>query len=36
MIAQVQGRLLAKELDRAVVMTGGGVAYEMQIPLGVY
>jgi Holliday junction DNA helicase RuvA len=35
-IAQVQGRLLSKELDRAVVMTGGGVAYEMHIPLGVY
>jgi holliday junction DNA helicase RuvA len=35
-IAQVHGRLLSKELDRAVVMTGGGVAYEMAIPLGVY
>jgi Holliday junction DNA helicase RuvA len=35
-IAQVHGRLLAKELDRAVVMTSGGVAYEMAIPLGVY
>ena len=36
MIAQVQGRLLAKELERAVVLTAGGVAYEMAIPLGVY
>ena len=36
MIAQVRGKLVAKELDRAVVMTAGGVAYEMAIPLGVY
>ena len=36
MIAQVNGTLLAKELDRVEVMTAGGVAYELSIPLGVY
>ena len=36
MIAQVAGSLLAKELDRVTVMTAGGVAYELAIPLGVY
>ena len=36
MIAQVTGTLLGKELDRAEVMTAGGVAYELSIPLGVY
>ena len=36
MIAQVSGTLLAKELDRVEVMTSGGVAYELAIPLGVY
>lgn len=36
MIAQVTGRLLGKELDRVEVMTAGGVAYELAIPLGVY
>lgn len=36
MIVQVSGTLLAKELDRVEVMTEGGVAYEMQIPLSVY
>jgi Holliday junction DNA helicase RuvA len=35
-IVQVAGTLLAKELDRLEVMTQGGVAYEMQIPLSVY
>jgi len=36
MIAQVSGTLLNKELDRVEVMTAGGVAYELSIPLGVY
>ena len=36
MISQVSGTLIAKELDRVDVMTTGGVAYEMAIPLGVY
>jgi holliday junction DNA helicase RuvA len=35
-IAQVTGKLLGKELDRVEVMTAGGVAYELAIPLGVY
>ena len=36
MIAQIAGRLLAKDLDRVEVMTTGGVGYEVAIPLGVY
>lgn len=36
MIAQVSGTLIAKELDRVEVMTNGGIAYELSIPLGVY
>ena len=36
MIAQVSGTLLTRELDRVEVMTAGGVAYELAIPLGVY
>lgn len=36
MIAQVSGTLITKELDRVDVMTAGGVAYELSIPLGVY
>jgi Holliday junction DNA helicase RuvA len=35
-IAQVTGTLLAKELDHVEIMTAGGVAYELAIPLGVY
>jgi Holliday junction DNA helicase RuvA len=35
-IAHVSGTLLNKELDRVEVMTAGGVAYELSIPLGVY
>jgi len=35
-IAHVSGTLLSKELDRVEVMTAGGVAYELLIPLGVY
>ncbi|MEX2179148.1 MAG: Holliday junction branch migration protein RuvA [Gemmatimonadaceae bacterium] len=36
MIAQVVGTLLSKELDHVELMTAGGVAYELTIPLGVY
>jgi holliday junction DNA helicase RuvA len=35
-IAQVTGTLLAKSLDRVEVMTSGGVAYELTIPLSAY
>jgi Holliday junction DNA helicase RuvA len=35
-IAQIAGRLLAKDLDRVEVMTTGGVGYELAIPLSVY
>lgn len=36
MISHVSGTLLAKGLDRAEIMTAGGVAYELMVPLGVY
>ncbi|HUO51820.1 MAG TPA: Holliday junction branch migration protein RuvA [Gemmatimonadaceae bacterium] len=36
MISQVRGTLIAKELDRAEVLTEGGVAYELVIPLGAF
>jgi Holliday junction DNA helicase RuvA len=36
MIAQVTGTLVSKDLDRVEVMTAGGVAYELAIPLGVF
>ena len=35
MIAQVSGRLAAKQADRVVVQTAGGVGYEIVVPLGV-
>jgi len=35
-IAHVSGTLLSKDLDRVEVMTAGGVAYELAIPLGVF
>jgi Holliday junction DNA helicase RuvA len=35
-ISQVTGTLLGKELARVELMTAGGVAYELTIPLGVY
>src|SRR5438034_4694809 len=35
MIAQVSGRLAAKQADRVVVQTAGGVGYEIAVPLGV-
>ena len=36
MISQIIGTVLVKELDRVELMTAGGVAYELTIPLGVY
>lgn len=36
MIAQVSGTLVSRELDRVEIMTSGGVAYELAIPLSVY
>jgi Holliday junction DNA helicase RuvA len=35
-IAQVTGTLLSKALDRVELMTSGGVAYELTIPLSAY
>ena len=36
MIVQVAGTLLSKELDRVEIMTEGGVAYELAVPLNAY
>jgi Holliday junction DNA helicase RuvA len=36
MIAQVTGRVTHKDLDRVEIMTSGGVAYELSIPLAVF
>lgn len=36
MISLVAGTLIGKELDRAEVLTAGGVGYELAIPLGTY
>ncbi|CAN5172964.1 Holliday junction branch migration protein RuvA [soil metagenome] len=36
MIVQVAGTLITKELDRVEIMTGGGVAYELAVPLNAY
>jgi Holliday junction DNA helicase RuvA len=36
MISQLKGTLIAKELDRVEILTDGGVAYELMIPLGAY
>ena len=36
MIARVEGKLVAKDLDSLEVMTNGGVAYELTIPLSVF
>lgn len=36
MIVQVAGRIVARDLDRVEIMTSGGVAYELLIPLNVY
>jgi len=35
-ISQISGTLLQKEINHVVLMTAGGVAYGMTIPLGVY
>ncbi|HEX7118048.1 MAG TPA: Holliday junction branch migration protein RuvA [Longimicrobiales bacterium] len=36
MISRIQGILLHRSMDRVEVMTPGGVAYEMEVPLSVY
>ena len=36
MIVQVAGTLITKELDRVEIMTTGGVAYELAVPLNAY
>lgn len=36
MISRIRGKLLTREPDRVEVMTGGGVAYEVEIPLSVF
>jgi Holliday junction DNA helicase RuvA len=36
MIAQIRGKLVARDLDRVEVLTGGGVGYVLAIPLSVY
>lgn len=36
MIVQVAGTLITKELDRVEIMTEGGVAYELAVPLNAY
>ncbi len=36
MISRIRGTLLAREMDRVEVMTTGGVAYELFIPLPVF
>ena len=36
MIVQDHGKVVAKDLDRVELMTSGGVAYELLIPLNVY
>jgi len=35
MIAQVAGRLAAKQADRVLILTAAGVGYEIVVPLGV-
>ena len=36
MISRVEGTLVAKDLDSLEVMTGGGVGYDVTIPLSVF
>jgi len=36
MISHIEGKLIVKDIDRVEVMTAGGVAYELSIPLGVF
>jgi Holliday junction DNA helicase RuvA len=35
-IAQLRGKLVAKDLDRVEIMTQGGTGYELAVPLSVY
>jgi Holliday junction DNA helicase RuvA len=35
-ISRIRGRLIRRELGTAEVMTAGGVAYEIEVPLSVY
>jgi holliday junction DNA helicase RuvA len=36
MISRITGTLMAKELDHVEIMTSGGVAYELSVPLSVF
>ena len=36
MISQLTGKLLVKELDHLEILTSGGVAYELAVPLGTF
>lgn len=36
MISRVRGRLVRRDIGSVEIMTGGGVAYELEIPLGVF
>jgi holliday junction DNA helicase RuvA len=36
LISQLTGKLVTKDIDHVEVMTAGGVAYELQIPLSVF
>ncbi|HZO17673.1 MAG TPA: Holliday junction branch migration protein RuvA [Gemmatimonadaceae bacterium] len=36
MIAQVRGKLIAKDLEKVEIMTAGGTGYELSVPLSVY
>jgi Holliday junction DNA helicase RuvA len=36
LISQLVGKLVTKDIDHVEVMTAGGVAYELQIPLSVF
>src|SRR4051794_31601436 len=36
MISRISGTLMTKELDRVEIMTSGGVAYELSVPLSVF
>ena len=36
MISQVSGRLATRDVERVEITTGGGVTYELAIPLGTY
>jgi Holliday junction DNA helicase RuvA len=35
-ISRIEGTLVAREIDRVEVLTGGGVAYELAVPLGTF